>query len=147
TSGPSHVLTHVSTSAGVGLLSGGAQWHTAVILTPTSRRSGSSSSGEVASPARCNARYSQSPERSPVNILPVRFPPWAAGARPTTRIGASIGPNEGTGRPQYSSEAKAARFSVVALRSRHSTTRGPRRPLGSPAVRVIPAPGRRPSPA
>ena len=34
------------------------------------------------SPARCRAAYRKSPERSPVNIRPVRLAPWAAGARP-----------------------------------------------------------------
>ena len=38
-----------------------------------------------ANPARCSARNSQSPERSPVNIRPVRFAPCAAGARQQSR--------------------------------------------------------------
>ena len=40
--------------------------------------------GWVASPARCSAANSQSPLRSPVKMRPVRLPPCAAGASPTT---------------------------------------------------------------
>ena len=40
--------------------------------------------GWLARPARCIARYRQSPERSPVNTRPVRLAPWAAGASPST---------------------------------------------------------------
>src|SRR5690606_35744998 len=69
------------------------------------------------------AWYSTSPERSPVNIRPVRLAPCAAGARPTITSRASAGPNPGTGLPQYISSAKAARF-VTATCSRHSTSRG-----------------------
>jgi len=57
-------------------------------------------SARFANPARCSARYSQSPDRSPVNMRPVRFAPCAAGARPTTRRRASGSPKPGTGRPQ-----------------------------------------------
>ena len=42
--------------------------------------------GWFASPARCSAANSQSPERSPVNMRPVRLAPWAAGASPSTSI-------------------------------------------------------------
>src|SRR5699024_1622098 len=69
------------------------------------------------------ARYNTSPERSPVNIRPVRFAPCAAGASPTIAIAASGSPKPGTGRPQYSSSRKAARL-VCATSSRHSTSRG-----------------------
>ncbi|CAM5522304.1 hypothetical protein STENM327S_09368 [Streptomyces tendae] len=57
-----------------------------------------------------SAWYRTSPERSPVNIRPVRLPPWAAGASPTISSLASAGPKPGTGLPQYVQSAKAARF-------------------------------------
>ena len=41
-------------------------------------------SGRRARPARCRAAHNQSPERSPVNMRPVRLAPLAAGASPTT---------------------------------------------------------------
>ena len=56
--------------------------------------------GRAASPARCNAAKSQSPLRSPVNTRPVRLPPWAAGASPTTRISGRSAPQPAIGRPQ-----------------------------------------------
>jgi hypothetical protein len=68
-------------------------------------------------------RAKQPFERSPVNTRPVRFPPWAAGARPTTTTRASGSPKPGTGRPQYVHPAKAARFSTATC-SRHETNRG-----------------------
>ena len=43
--------------------------------------------GWLASPTRYIEANSQSPDRSPVKIRPVRLAPWAAGARPTTAIG------------------------------------------------------------
>src|SRR3989454_12484340 len=72
------------------------------------------------------APNSQSPDRSPVNTRPVRLPPWAAGASPTTRTSAFGSPNPGTGRPQYSQSRNAARF-VRATCSRYRTRRGHRR--------------------
>ena len=48
--------------------------------------------GWLASPARCSAANSQSPLRSPVKMRPVRLPPCAAGASPTTTM-------RGVGRP------------------------------------------------
>ena len=92
----------MSRSAGVGRLAGGAQCTGAVIRTPRSTKP-SSMAVEVgcdARPARCSAATSTSPERSPVNIRPVRLAPCAAGASPTITIGASAGPNPGTARPQ-----------------------------------------------
>ncbi len=59
-------------------------------------------------------------------MRPVRLAPWAAGASPTTTMRAAGSPNPGTGRPQYSSSANAARFSVATC-SRHCTRRGQRR--------------------
>ena len=59
--------------------------------------------GWLANPARCSAANSQSPERSPVNTRPVRLPPCAAGARPSTYTRAAGSPKPGTGLPQYSS--------------------------------------------
>ena len=55
--------------------------------------------GWFAYPARCIARNSQSPERSPVNIRPVRFPPCAAGASPTTKTRALGSPKPGRAAP------------------------------------------------
>ena len=60
-----------------------------------------------------------------VKTRPVRLPPCAAGASPTSRIRASGSPNPGTGRPQYVSSRNRATFSR-ATRSRHSTNRGQR---------------------
>jgi hypothetical protein len=79
--------------------------------------------GWFASPALLSARKSQSPLRSPVNIRPVRFPPWAAGARPTTSMRAFGSPKPGSGFPQYAESRKAARFSRATL-SRYATSRG-----------------------
>src|SRR5207244_938183 len=63
-----------------------------------------------ANPVRYRARYSQSPLRSPVNTRPVRLPPCAAGASPTTRRRSWTSQKPGTGRPQYSHSRQAARF-------------------------------------
>ncbi|CAM5696374.1 hypothetical protein SALBM311S_01050 [Streptomyces alboniger] len=78
--------------------------------TPCSSRPSSAETevGCEASPTSYSASYSTSPERSPVNIRPVRLPPCAAGARPTISIRAFGGPKPGTGRPQYVQSAKAA---------------------------------------
>ena len=48
--------------------------------------------GRSASPTACSARHRKSPDASPVNIRPVRFAPWAAGASPTSRIRATGSP-------------------------------------------------------
>ena len=48
---------------------------------------------------------------------PVRLPPCAAGASPTTSSRARGSPKPGTGRPQYSSSWK--RFTFVRATSRH----------------------------
>ena len=56
--------------------------------------------GCEAKPVSYSARKSQSPERSPVNMRPVRLPPWAAGASPRIKTRAFGSPNEGTGFPQ-----------------------------------------------
>ncbi len=112
-------------SVAVGLFSGGAQCTGETILTPLSRRPSAACLVVpwLARPARCSAAMIQSPERSPVNILPVRFPPCAAGANPTTSRCGLGSPKEGTGRPQYGSVANARRFSA-ATRSRHRTSLG-----------------------
>ena len=62
--------------------------------------------GWFANPARASRRTAQSPDRSPVNTRPVRLPPCAAGARPTTSTRAAGSPNPGSGRPQYVSSAE-----------------------------------------
>ena len=41
-----------------------------------------------------------SADLSPVNGLPVLFPPWAAGAKPRINISAFSSPKPGTGLPQ-----------------------------------------------
>ena len=77
---------HVRRSSGVGSLAGGAQRTGAVTRTSVRVRP-SSRDVEVAcdaNPVRCIAANRKSPERSPVNIRPVRLAPCAAGARPTT---------------------------------------------------------------
>src|SRR6185295_4619363 len=79
--------------------------------------------GWFAKPARKRAAYSQLPLSSPVKMRPVRLPPCAAGARPTTRSRAAGSPNPGTGRPQYVQARKRATFSR-ATRSRCATSRG-----------------------
>src|SRR5690606_33527122 len=83
----------VSRSPGVGLLAGGAQWTGEVIRTPWRSRPSSACSdvGWEARPTSYSAWYSTSPERSPVNIRPVRLPPCAAGASPTISRRASGG--------------------------------------------------------
>ena len=91
-----------SRSAGVGRLAGGAQRTAALTQAPSRRRPSSAlrEVGWLARPARCSAAYSQSPERSPVNIRPVRLAPCAAGARPIRTIAAAGSPKPGTGRAQ-----------------------------------------------
>ena len=92
----------MSRSAGSGLFAGGAQRTAAP--TNASRSSSPSpactDSGWFANPVRYMEPNSQSPERSPVNTRPVRLPPWAAGASPSTYTLASGSPKPGTGRPQ-----------------------------------------------
>ena len=93
---------HRSRSSGVGLLAGGAHRLTAVSQAPSSRSPSDADTevGREASPARWSAPNRKSPERSPVNMRPVRFAPCAAGARPTMSTRADASPNPGTGRPQ-----------------------------------------------
>lgn len=117
---------HVAFSSVVGLLAGGAHRTAATIRSPvsTSPSPEATDVGWLAYPPRWRAAYSQSPERSPVNIRPVRLVPLAAGARPTTSTSASGSPNDGPGRPQYGWSANAARRPSVATDSRHPTRRG-----------------------
>src|SRR5690606_9259113 len=73
----------------------------------------------LAKPAAFIAAKRNSPEAprpSPVKTLPVRLPPCAAGASPTTSRRARGSPNPGTGRPQYVSWRKATRFSRATCR-------------------------------
>ena len=86
----------------------------------------------MANPVRCIAANRKSPERSPVNIRPVRLAPCAAGARPTTSTEAAGSPKPGTGRAQYVSSRNAARFSTPTS-SRHATSRGHARHVGTTA--------------
>ena len=76
----------VARSTVVGLLAGGAQRTAAPMRAPVSRCPSPAAVevGDAARPARWKAAHNQSPERSPVNIRPVRFAPLAAGASPTT---------------------------------------------------------------
>ena len=82
--------------------------------------------GWLAKPARHSAANRKSPERSPVNMRPVRLAPCAAGASPSTSRRAAGSPNPGSGRPQYSCSANAARRSRATC-SRQATRRGQRR--------------------
>src|SRR5713101_1173322 len=79
--------------------------------------------GRFAKPALCSAAYRKSPERSPVNIRPVRFAPCAAGASPRMSNCACESPKPGIGLPQYSHSRYARRFSRATF-SRYFTSRG-----------------------
>src|SRR5208283_4557612 len=98
----------VSRSAVVGALAGGAQRTGATIRIWLARNPSAASTlvGEFTRPARYSAAYSWSPERSPVNIRPVRLAPCAAGANPTISSRGRSDPQPGTGRPQYGWSAK-----------------------------------------
>ena len=77
----------LSRSAGSGLFAGGAQRTAAAIervVELAGRRPARTDVGWFAKPVRCSEANSQSPERSPVKTRPVRLPPCAAGARPST---------------------------------------------------------------
>ena len=91
--------SHAAISVGVGLLSGGAHRIAAVMYASFSSRPSPAcvDVGWLANEAWWSASNNQSPLRSPVNILPVRLPPWAAGARPTRRSRARGSPNPGSG--------------------------------------------------
>jgi hypothetical protein len=95
---------HRSRSWIAGRLSGGAHrtgavTHASVSSSPSSL---ATEVGWFANPVRYSDANSQSPERSPVNMRPVRLAPCAAGASPTMSSRASGSPNDGTGRAQYS---------------------------------------------
>ena len=79
--------------------------------------------GELTSPTRCREANNWSPERSPVNTRPVRLPPCAAGANPSTSIRGRPEPHPVTGRPQYGCSANALRL-TTATSSRQATRRG-----------------------
>src|ERR1700724_694840 len=115
----------VSRSAGVGALAGGAQRTGAAIRIPLGCNPSAASTlvGWLTSPARNSAAYNWSPERSPVNIRPVRLAPCAAGASPTISTPGRSDPKPGTGRPQYGWSAKARRL-ATATSSRQVTRRG-----------------------
>jgi len=91
-----------ASSSGRGAFPGGAQRAESVTHTPhsTSPSSRDTLRAWFASPARCSAAYRKSPDRSPVKTRPVRLPPCAAGARPTTASRARGSPHPGTGRAQ-----------------------------------------------
>ena len=74
----------VSRSATDGLFAGGAQRTAAAIRAAISRWPSPAATlvGWAARPQRHSEANRTSPLRSPVKIRPVRFPPWAAGARP-----------------------------------------------------------------
>ena len=75
-------------------------------------------------PARTGrARNNQSADRSPVNIRPVRLPPCAAGARPTSTMPARDRRTPAAAGPSSPSSRKAARR-VMATSSRQATSRG-----------------------
>jgi hypothetical protein len=107
------------------LLSGGTHLHTAVIsrsfsFNPSSRFR---DCGWLANPALFKALNRNTPEASPVNILPVRLEPCAPGASPITINRPPMSPKAGTGFPQYS-QSWYARFFFTATLSRYSTNRG-----------------------
>ena len=116
---------------------------------------GARSSGWLASPARCSARKSQSPDRSPVNIRPVRLAPWAAGARPDhhhggrriTETGHRCAPVDlvADRRPVWSGPPPRARRPGGG--SDGSSPRRPVTPLGSPSCLRPSAPNASPDPA
>ena len=85
-------------------MAGGAQRKAAVMRVSCRMRPSSRclESGELANPNLYRAPNSQSALRSPVNIRPVRLPPWAAGASPTINKRACGSPKAGRGLPQYS---------------------------------------------
>src|SRR5919112_4879627 len=91
-------------SKAVGLLLGGAHLTAATIYAPFKMSPSFLNRlvGIFAKPVRNNAFATQSPELSPVNILPVLFPPCAAGARPMMIKLALRSPNPHTGLDQYS---------------------------------------------
>ena len=62
--------------------------------------SGRRLTGRSANPTACSAAKRKSPEASPVKTRPVRLPPCAAGASPSSRMRASGSPKPGTGRAQ-----------------------------------------------
>jgi acyl carrier protein len=100
-SSPSSQRRQVAISAGVGRFAGGAHRATAVTNAPfggARRRAGPTSAGSRS--RRDGARRRASCRSSPVKMRPVRFPPCAAGARPTTSTRAAGSPKPGTGRAQ-----------------------------------------------
>ena len=77
--------------------------------------------GWFANPARCSDAKSKSPDRSPVNIRPVRFAPCAAGARPDDQQpGARVAEARAPAGPSSPRRGTTARF-VAATSSRHAT--------------------------
>ena len=91
----------LSRSCGDGRFCGGGQRTTAVTHAPTASNPSSRPmlSGWFDNPARHIAPHSHSPDRSPVKTRPVRLPPWAAGASPTTARAAPGVPEPGQGAP------------------------------------------------
>src|SRR5579885_1406846 len=68
--------------------------------------------GLFANPKLKSTLASQSPELSPVNILPVLLPPCAAGANPIINSLALISPKLGRGFPQYFSSKNLLVFFI-----------------------------------
>lgn len=125
-------------STGSGLFPGGAQWIAAVIHASCNWRPSFALwlCGCEENPALYNERYRKSPERSPVNIRPVRLAPCAPGARPRINRRAEGSPNDGTGFPQYSHSRNARRF-VAATSRQYRTRRGQRRQLTISPFNVV----------
>jgi len=112
-------------SRAVGLSPGGTHLRTGVMY-PRFRTNPSSrlvDVGWLANPTAYRQRIRNSADLSPVNTLPVRFPPCAAGANPTISNLASGDPYPVTGLPQYSQSRYCFRFSF-AIRVRNATKRG-----------------------
>ena len=109
-----------------GLLSGGAHPDRGGCIRPSvaGRHRDVVLVGWEAKPVSQSARKRKSPERSPVNIRPVRLPPWAAGARPTTRTSACGSPSGGTGRPIKISSRNARRFTRATFSQYSRATAG-----------------------
>ena len=143
-----------SNSAGVGLLSGGAQRTAARDHAPRSARPSSRETERAwfAKPARWSAAKRKSPEESPVKTRPVRLPPCAAGARPTTRSrAAGIAEAGHRARPVALSAEAARRVGRRRFAPRDEARTGaaggdlaPRAARGSPP-RVLTSSERRPS--
>ena len=103
TLGQQRELAHQERRAGVALLDASACWPAARSgrrprcrrRSASGRRRRAATSAGWRGPRRGAPRHRKSPDASPVKTRPVRLPPWAAGASPTSRIRASGSPKPG----------------------------------------------------